>query len=58
MKCNENIENLIIPYIFYDKLVFSVIWNKCGSKDETIFKGKESTEISKILGLINNTEEY
>ena len=27
-----------ISYIFYKILVFSIIFDKCGSKDETVFK--------------------
>ena len=39
-------------------LVLSFICSKCGSKDEKIFKEKESIEILKTLGLINNIEQY
>ena len=40
-------------YICDKTLLLSSIFNKCGSEDEKIFKEKESTEILKILGLIN-----
>ena len=44
---------------FCDKLlVFSIICDKCDSKDEKHFKEKESIEILKILGLINNIKVY
>ena len=31
---------------------------KCGHECENIFKEEESIEILKILGLLNNIEEY
>ena len=37
---------------------FSIICDKCGSMNEKLFKEEESTEISKILGLIENIEGY
>ena len=45
-------------YILEKVLVLSVICSICGSKDEKMFKGKESVEILKILGLIKNIEKY
>ena len=36
-----------------DSLVLSIICNKCGSNNDTIFK-KEFSEKLKILGLIDN----
>ena len=50
-------KNIKISYIC-DKSFLSIICNKCGSKNEKIFKEEESIEISKILGLIANIEEY
>ena len=47
-----------ISYICYKTLILSSICNRCGSKDEQMFKQKESIDISKILGLINDIEEY
>ena len=35
-------------------LLFSIICSKCKTKDEKIIKEEESTEILKILGLIEN----
>ena len=39
-------------------LVLSLICSKCKNQDEKVFKEKESIEILKILGFINNIEEY
>ena len=39
-------------------LIFYVICRNRGSKDKMIFLEKESTEILKILDLINNIEKY
>ena len=47
-----------IPYLLEKTLVLSIICSKCKNEDEKIFKEEESTEILKILGLINNTEEH
>ena len=46
-----------ISYLLEKTLVLSIICSKCKSKDEKIFKEKESIEILKILGLIDNIEE-
>ena len=35
-------------------LVLSIIYSKCKTKDEKLFKEEESIEILKILGLIEN----
>ena len=58
IKCNKyrKFKNPKISYI--KTLVCPIICDKCGIIDETIFKEKESTEILKILGLVNNIEEY
>ena len=50
-------KNPKISHIFDKKLVLSIIYNKCNSNDEKIFKEEESIEILKILGLVNNTNE-
>ena len=47
-----------ISYIFDKTLFLSSTCNKCGRKNEKIFKEEESIEILKILGLIANIEEY
>ena len=39
-------------------LSLSIVYSKCGHEYEKIFKEEESTEILKILGLIDNIEEY
>ena len=55
-----NIKNLkILKYhIFSKKLAIITIGSKCGSKDEKIYKEEEAIKILKILGLINNKEQY
>ena len=47
-----------ISYIFDKTLFLFSPCNKCGRKNEKIFKEEESIEILKILGLIANIEEY
>ena len=46
-----------ISYIF-KKLSLSIVYSKYGHENEKIFKEEELIEILKILGLINNMEEY
>ena len=41
-------------YLFAKTLVLSIICSKCKNKDEKLFKEEESTEIIKILGLIEH----
>ena len=57
-----NIENLkkLKYHIFKKKhtLNLPIVYSKCGHEYEKIFKQEESTEILKILGLIDNIEEY
>ena len=43
-----------ISYICDKTLLRSSICKKCGNKDQNIFKEEESSEILKILDLINN----
>ena len=49
-----------ISYIFKKKKKLSIfiVYSKRGYEYEKIFKEEESIEILKILGLINNIEEY
>ena len=47
-------KNPKISYILEKTLVLSIIWSKCKSKAEKIFKEEESFEILKFLGLIEN----
>ena len=51
-------KNLKILCLLEKTLVLSIICSKCKNEDERIFKEKESSEILKVLGLINNIEEY
>ena len=46
-----------ISYIFDKTLVVHIICDKCGSKDEEIFKEEKSIEMLKVLSLINNIKE-
>ena len=45
-------------HIFNKTLVHSIICNKCDSQEEKLFKEEEAIEILKILGIIDNIEEY
>ena len=51
-----NYRNFEKPKISYlvEKTVFSIICSKCQNEDGKLIKAEESTEISKILGLIEN----
>ena len=51
-------ENPKISYIFCKALVLSIICDKCESKDQKRIKAEEPIEILKILGLIENIDEY
>ena len=44
-------------YILEKTSVLFLIWSTFNSKYEKIFKEEESTEILKIIGLINNVEQ-
>ena len=50
----KKFKNPKISYNFYETLAFSIICDKCGSKCEKIFQEEESTDILKVLGLIND----
>ena len=54
----RKLEKPKISYLLEKTLVLSIICSKCKNEDEKIFKEEESIEILKILGLINNIEEY
>ena len=58
--CNKyrKFEKPKILYLLEKILVLSIICSKCKNEDEKIFKEEESIEISRVLGLINNTEGY
>ena len=45
-------------YIFDKTLLLSRACDKCYSNDEKIFWLEESTEILKIIGLVNDVEKY
>ena len=51
-------KNLKILCLLEKTLVLSITRSKCKNEDEKIFKEKESIEILKVHGLINNIEEY
>ena len=51
----RKLEKPKISYLLEKTLVLSIICSKCKNEDE---KEEESIEILKILGLINNIEEY
>ena len=45
-------------HIHFQKTCLSIVYSKFGDEYEKIFKGEESIEILKSLGLISNIEEY
>ena len=47
-----------ISYVVDKTLDLSIIRDKFGSKDESIFKEEESIEMLEVLGLIKNLEEF
>ena len=47
-----------ISYFLEKTLVLSIICSKCKNEDENIFKEEGSVDIFKVIGLINNVEEY
>ena len=51
---NRKLEKSKISYFLEKTLVLSIICSKCKNEDEKIFKEEESSEILKILGLIEN----
>ena len=51
-------EKLKVSYLLEKTLVLSIICIKYKNKNEKKIKEEESTEILKILGLINNIEDY
>ena len=58
--CNKyrKLEKTKRSYIFKKTLSLSIVYHKCGHEYKKIFKEEESVEILKILGFINNIEEY
>ena len=50
----RKLEKSKISYFLEKTLVLSIICSKCKNEDEKIFKEEESSEILKILGLIEN----
>ena len=55
---HKEFKNPKISYILEKTLVLSIICSKCSSKDEKILEKEESVKILKLIGLINNIEEY
>ena len=47
-------EKLKISYLLEKTLLVSSICKKCKNEDEKLFKEKESIEILKVLGFIEN----
>ena len=39
-------------------MLFSSVYNKCGSEDEKIFMEQEPIKILKIIGLVRSIEKY
>ena len=54
----KKFEKLEILYLLEKRLVLSIICSKCKNEDEKLFKEVESIEISKILGLIENSKLF
>ena len=50
----ENFESLKHYTSIEKTLVFSITFGKCKNENKKIFEEKESSEISKIIGLIEN----
>ena len=53
MVTKKNLKTLKYHIFYKKKLVLTIICSKCDSKDEKIFKEKESIEILKTIDLIN-----
>ena len=58
--CNKNRKSkkTKTSYISKKTLSLSIVYSKCGHEYEKIFTEEESIEILKVLGLINNIDEY
>ena len=57
----QHVKSDKMSYIIYTdikSLRISIVYSKCGHENEKKFKEEESIEILKVLGLINNIEEY
>ena len=54
----ENLKKLKYHTFLKKTLSLSIVYSKCGHEYQKIFKEKESIEILKIHGLINNIEKY
>ena len=52
----KKIKNPKISYILEQELVLSIIYIKCGSKEEKILKEEESIKIFEICKILNYTE--
>ena len=46
-----------MSYIFDKTLAISIICSKCGTSNGKIFKERENTGASKIIGLIDKTDK-
>ena len=47
-----------LSYVSENTLNLSIVYSKCFHEYKKIFKEEQTIEILKILGLINNIEEY
>ena len=58
--CNNyrKLKKTKISNVFKNTLSLSIVYNKCGHEYEKISNEEQSIEILKILGVINNIEEY
>ena len=50
----KKFKNSKISYIFEKTLVLSIIYSKCESEDEKIFKEEQSMEMLRIFGSFKN----
>ena len=59
IKCNKYriFKNPKILYIFDKTLTLSIIYKKCGSNDEIIYKEEKSIDILRLFGLTNILNE-
>ena len=58
-KYRKTIKTNILTNIFKKKTFYlSIVYSKCGHEYKKIFREEDSIEILKVLGLINNIEEY
>ena len=54
----ENFEKLKNEIFFKKTSSLYIVYSKCGHENEKIFEEEEPFEILKVIGLINDIEEY